>query len=542
VLQAFDGLKLDSQEDCAVNWLCDLGNKAGKEAHDMRSFSLKGFFLILAISFLSHAASASETILPRIADSLPQERLARYNDSFRDFREELWEKSDGDNGFFLAQMENFKLADVLLQDGGLAFETKTGCFSSAGVGSKFAFKGDFDIQVDCRVDFMKGADDLDQLAIFSAVDATEGFKEGEREFVNFGLSNERGKPSGLYTASLKKGIFKLSKWKTFDRFRGSFRLIKVGGGLHALYRQEGESGWSAFDHLQFDKDVVAIAFGARNSTLRNRLTLVARSVFKARFGNFYVNGAQEVLGPETFQASLMELASLRIQNSLPEEKLARYQDAFKTFKEDLWAKGGSFFQAQSEGFRLADTRIQDGRMVVETKTGAFSSGGMASKFVFKGDFDVQVDCRVDFTKGAEDMDQIAMLGASDPSQGLKDNESVNVFLNVSKVRGKNAILHAGSFMKGEHKLTRWRGLDRFRGTLRFVKFGRTLYAFYRNEGASTWKNLGAFPFDAPETGIGVGIRNFELRKADPIGAKSPFTASFENFRVNAAQGIAEPEI
>jgi hypothetical protein len=140
------------------------------------------------------------------------------------------------------------------------------------------------------------------------------------------------------------------------------------------------------------------------------------------------------------------------------------------------------------------------------------------------------------------MDQIAALNAVDPTQGLKDEELVNVHVSVAKASGKPAGLYSAYFMKGEYKANRAKRIDRFRGSLRLVRFGSTLHAFYRNEGASTWKSFGAFPFDRRATGIGLGVRNFEMRKATSIGAKSPFTASFDNFRVNAAQEITESEI
>lgn len=507
----------------------------------MRSLSLKSLYRILALSFLFQV-SAYDPALPATQTGQSREESGRYNDDFRELNEDVWEKSDGDNGFFLAQMGNFKLADMRVQEGKLIFETKTGCFSSAGLNSKFAFRGDFDIQVDCRVDFLDGANEMDQIAVFSVMDGTPGFKEGELDFVNFGVSKERGKPAGLYTTSLMKGTFKLSKWKRMDRFAGSFRLKKDRDFLDVLYKKEGDATWTPFDSIMFDKKITTIAIGARNCAVRLLDSLQANSVFTAHFARFRVNTAQEILGPEAFQTPAMELSSLRIQNSLPGEKLAPYNDTFNGFKEDLWEKGGAFFEAQTEDFKLADIRIQDGRLVIETKTGGFSSGGIGAKFKFKGDFDVQVDCRVDFTKDAEDMDQILIFHVIDPTEGLKDEEIVGAQIGVAKSRGKPAGLFSTSLTKGEVKFNRGKKIDRFRGSLRMVKSGTTLYAFYRNEGTPIWKSFGAFPFDSRETGISLQARNFEMRKAGSIGAKTPFTGTFDNFRVNAAQEIIEPEI
>lgn len=185
----------------------------------MRILSLKSLFRILTISFLFQI-SAYNPALSAAQTSQSRETFGRYNDDFREFREDIWEKSDGDNGFFLAQMENFKLADMRIQDGKFVIETKTGCFSSAGIGSKFAFRGDFDIQVDCRVDFLDGANEMDQIAMFSVMDGTPGFKEGELDFVNFGVSKERGKPSVLFTTSLRKGVYKPQQVEADGSVRG----------------------------------------------------------------------------------------------------------------------------------------------------------------------------------------------------------------------------------------------------------------------------------------------------------------------------------
>ena len=65
--------------------------------------------------------------------------------------------------------------------------------------------------------------------------------------------------------------------------------------------------------------------------------------------------------------------SIEINNSLPPEKIAIYNDSFDTIRSVMWDRAGMVFnEKQLPNFKLADMRIENGQLVVETKIGAFS--------------------------------------------------------------------------------------------------------------------------------------------------------------------------
>ena len=91
----------------------------------------------------------------------------------------------------------------------------------------------------------------------------------------------------------------------------------------------------------------------------------------------------------------------KVENSLPPETLARYSDSFDKLREDIWGKVGYLLRTDQReaNFKLADVRIEGGRVRVETGTGCFSSGGLGPRLRFRGDFDIQVDFQVEFLQG-----------------------------------------------------------------------------------------------------------------------------------------------
>jgi hypothetical protein len=100
-------------------------------------------------------------------------------------------------------------------------------------------------------------------------------------------------------------------------------------------------------------------------------------------------------------------APLQIENSLPQSELEYYNDSFDKIREDFWDKAGYLSQEeQMQNFKLADMRFENGKLIIRTKTDSFSKGGLAAKYAFRGDFDIQLDCRIDFLKDTFGMDQL----------------------------------------------------------------------------------------------------------------------------------------
>jgi len=242
-----------------------------------------------------------------------------------------------------------------------------------------------------------------------------------------------------------------------------------------------------------------------------------------------------------FPGCVTDTASLKIEKTLPQNKLAYYNDSFDKLRTDLWEKAGLLHnKVQEANFKLAKMRIQDGRLWVQTETGCFSKGGVGSKFTLRGDFDIQVDCRIDFLEGVNDMDQYIDFLVIEKGKGIATVDAV--FLRLLKMRGRyfstilSAALDNGRFHRRD-----WYEIGNFDGTLRIVRIGTKITTLYRTKEDKQWEDLGTFWSTSNDLGTGFLLQNF-LPNRTSITARSPITATFDNFRINAAEEIIEEEI
>ncbi len=243
----------------------------------------------------------------------------------------------------------------------------------------------------------------------------------------------------------------------------------------------------------------------------------------------------------SFQGCVTEKVSFKTEKSLPQSKLAYYNDSFDKLNEDLWEKAGYlYFEEQVANFKMADMRIENGKLRIETQTGHFSKGGLASKYALRGDFDIQVDCYIDFLEGLQDMDQLLQFLVLDKG---KEIETINsVIIGFSK-RGKRhkSYIFSGYAEKGEFHRGNVHEIGNFHGTLRIIRIGNEISTLYKKEGENDWKKMNTFRSTANDVMFGFRLQNFTGKRAS-ITARSPITAILDNFRVNAAQEIIEEEI
>jgi len=242
-----------------------------------------------------------------------------------------------------------------------------------------------------------------------------------------------------------------------------------------------------------------------------------------------------------FLGCVTDTASLKITKSLPQNKLAYYNDSFDNFRTDLWEKGGyTHNNAQEADFKLADMRIEDGKLRVKTETGCLSSGGLGSKYGLRGDFDIQVECQIDFLEGVYDMDHALSFLVIEKG---KEIGKVNmVFLSLFKRGGRDfqTILSAtwknGRFHRGD-----WHKIKNFDGSLRIVRIGDEISTLFKRKGDTEWKIMDTFRSSPNDVMVSFRLANFALKRAS-ITARSPITATFDNFRINAAEEIVEEDI
>ena len=180
---------------------------------------------------------------------------------------------------------------------------------------------------------------------------------------------------------------------------------------------------------------------------------------------------------------------IEISNSLPPEKLSIYNDSFNTIQDDKWDRAGMVFnKKQLKNFKLADLRTENNQLVVTTKTGAFSKGGLDTKYAIGGDFDIQLECQFELLKGIHKMDQRVSFLVYDKSKTVDKTDYV--IFEIAKRGGENH----GSIFSGHSKSGRFhpgnsRRIDNFKGSLRFIRQGNRISTLFKKETMEKWVKL-----------------------------------------------------
>jgi len=242
-----------------------------------------------------------------------------------------------------------------------------------------------------------------------------------------------------------------------------------------------------------------------------------------------------------FPGCVTDTASLKIEKGLPQSKLAYYNDSFDKFRTDLWEKAGYIHsEAVKVNFKLAKMEIKDGKLWVQTETGCFSVGGLGSRYAIRGDFDIQVDCQIDFLEGVYNMDQSLVFAAI--GKGKEIGKDDTVFLCLSKRGGHNfSTIFSAARKNGRFHLGDGHKIKNFDGILRIVRIGDEISTLFKRKGDAEWKKMDTFRSTPNDMMLGFKLQNFTLIRTS-ITARSPITATFDNFRINAAEDIVEEDI
>lgn len=263
----------------------------------MRIKNLKFVNAILIIAFFGAFLSCATDKVPlQIENSLPQNEIAYYNDSFEKMREDLWDRA----GYLQReeQMQNFKLADMRFENSKLIFRTKTGSFSKGGLTSNYAFRGDFDIQLDCRMDFLKGISgrDMDQWFSFGVFDKNRKMEKLTTAII--GLSMRGGGDRGyLFSYCLVNGRKREGRSQKIETFNGSFRLLRTGKTISTLYKKAGTPEWTKMNTFRVTNNDMSIGFMLRNF-FGNRTTIRATHSISVELDSLKINAAQEIIEEE----------------------------------------------------------------------------------------------------------------------------------------------------------------------------------------------------------------------------------------------------
>jgi len=247
---------------------------------------------IILLAFIGTLLSCAMDKAPlQVENSLPQSELAYYCDSFNSIREDVWERA----GFVYsaAQMASIKIADMTIEDGRLRIDTKTGGFSKGGLVSKFALRGDFDIQIDLQIDFLEGELDMDQVSGPAVVEKTISGKP-IRLFTIGLLKKGKNKKGEIFSGYLEMGKYHTGYSRPIDNFSGSLRFVRTGDKMSTFYRKQGQNRWAKMCILPSGQNDTSIGITLQNFTM-DRNSITATRPISVWIDNFAINAAQEII-------------------------------------------------------------------------------------------------------------------------------------------------------------------------------------------------------------------------------------------------------
>jgi hypothetical protein len=221
-------------------------------------------------------------------------------------------------------------------------------------------------------------------------------------------------------------------------------------------------------------------------------------------------------------------------------QLARYGDAFDRIRDDLYEVTAMTWRGeQLDKLCLAETAIVDGKLKIQTKTGCFSRWGLESRYEFRGNFDIQIDCATRFPGGVQDMDQIVLFMLA--GKGSVEDFPRAVIQLAKFARSPDGSISFFSSEKGKFRPPQHNPITEFNGTLRLIRSGRRVTALYKKAGELQWTELDTHELAESRLRLAFLVRNFTA-KTTTIGASSSMTVTFDNLVINAAEEIIEGEI
>ncbi|MEW6265224.1 MAG: hypothetical protein AB1641_19270 [Thermodesulfobacteriota bacterium] len=236
-----------------------------------------------------------------------------------------------------------------------------------------------------------------------------------------------------------------------------------------------------------------------------------------------------------------EASDSSVRNSRPRQELDNFSDAFDRFRNDLWEKVGTAWTKEQEaGFKFADMKIENNRLLIQTRTDGFCKGGLASTYYLDGDFDVQIDCFFEPLPYVNPMDQYVGFVVVGGDEAAKELNMANLGL-VKNAGQANARLLLNVIRGKEPSTPRLFSVGKLDGTLRLVRTGERINGLYRARRETAWKELGGLAFLKTKVKVGLVVTNYAINQVW-VGSGRSFSAAFSNFRINAAQKIIESEI
>jgi hypothetical protein len=234
-------------------------------------------------------------------------------------------------------------------------------------------------------------------------------------------------------------------------------------------------------------------------------------------------------------------ALLQVRNSLTQNELAYYSDPFDTMREDLWDRAGYLFREEwQQNYQQAALRFESGRLIIRTQTGSFSKGGLASRYALRGDFDIQLDVRMDLMRGISGMDQLFGFAVFDTSRKIGQSNTAVIGLSMKGGSDHGAVF-SNCVLNGKRQAGASKNIGNFNGTFRILRNGRHISTSYRLSGAAEWDRLNTFHATDNDMLVGFSLVNFFIQRST-IQATHSIAVEIDGFKIAAAREIIEDDI
>lgn len=223
-------------------------------------------------------------------------------------------------------------------------------------------------------------------------------------------------------------------------------------------------------------------------------------------------------------------------------EIAYYNDTFESLNEFKWDRAQYVHNPdQLKNFKLGDLEIVDNRLLIKTRTGGFSKAGLSSRYVFRGDFDIQIDCQYRFKRNLRGMDQSAVFAISNKPEDSDAWWVAMIRLEKSvKMRKPRMTFLSVKDRKGVAR--NYKNTDDFYGTLRFVREGKKITSLFKRADAERWRTLGyTSHFTKEDVLVGFVLQNFSSKRRT-IKATDAIEVLFDNFKINRVGEVIEDDI
>lgn len=263
---------------------------------------------------------------------------------------------------------------------------------------------------------------------------------------------------------------------------------------------------------------------------RNCYTYIAKYVMA---------GLLTIIGCVVMLTPGVRLPKIQFAKSIPQDQLKDISDSYSTFQEAFWEKVQLSLPTvvKESDFQPGEINTFGRKLEIMTKPESFSKAEIASKFRLKGDFDIQMDCDIDFMEERLGGDHyFFFVNLHDEKRITRRN---TVGMSFSKKGEMNSgVLRSVWWSHGRLSDQRKVEITGFQGSIRFVREGQKIFTLFKRNTELEWTEMASFSCSSDVLRLVIGLQNFIGRK-NIAPAQSSLLAIVDNFKVNTAEYIIE---